>query len=265
MNRSPEHGPRPQYEAAQEHELPPELPGAELLPEHLISGEVSVVRTSGHKEAGWMVEGAHELIDEKTGESIVVVGVSAEAPEDSGHEVLYKQVRLSDLEEWNKPTEQQADNLNEEPVASPEELRAIAKEANRQREVGSAALAGSGAEGSRHLPELIKGVPTAAELQARQEAESIEAEDKLREQLDSMVEGLNESDRLNVWRYSAGLVNKREAQFRDDGEGSIMHEQNAGQARRALSPDGLEVVDKYYSTYVRLQNLRAARNRNKGR
>lgn len=79
-----------------------------------------------------------------------------------------------------------------------------------------------------------------------------DSRDKLQAELDNLTAGLSEEDRLNLWRYASGMLNKREAQQKGDGKGSILEGQNAGSAYKQLSADADGIAGKYLSIMDRL-------------
>lgn len=66
-----------------------------------------------------------------------------------------------------------------------------------------------------------------------------------REEMRKLEEPFSEQDRLNLWRFAAGTMNKTEAQQRGDNNGSTIEGQNAGRAYRALSPAARDLAPRY--------------------
>ncbi len=97
-------------------------------------------------------------------------------------------------------------------------------------------------------PNLIDSVPitpedlAAIEDQRRRE-QNAPIEARLREvdiAFTELTAGLSESDLSNLYTYAFNMMNKRDAQKRDDGQGSIYYEGQAGQAYRRLTKTGVD-------------------------
>ena len=64
-------------------------------------------------------------------------------------------------------------------------------------------------------------------------------------------------EQVLVWRYAAGMINKQEAQVREDGQESIIYGQEAGQAYNQLSPDARTQARSYLATMQKLHEARS--------
>lgn len=116
-------------------------------------------------------------------------------------------------------------------------------------------------------PDFIDFVPqNNEELKAWQESknEAAEAERQkkidekagvLQEKMVNLTADLSEADKHNLWKFAASYQNKRDAQERGDGAGSIAHEQDAGQAYRNLSPKAKEISSSYSSLMAQRSRL----------
>jgi hypothetical protein len=109
-------------------------------------------------------------------------------------------------------------------------------------------------------PQLIDSVPKTPEdfaaLEDRQRKEqNAPIEARLREidvAFAELTNGLSESDLSNLYTFAFNMMNKRDAQKRDDGQGSIYYEGQAGQAYRRLSKTGLDKS----GSFLQLMQLR---------
>lgn len=68
--------------------------------------------------------------------------------------------------------------------------------------------------------------------------ESIEAQlKKLDDDIALLKDGVSDKQSLDMWKYASNMNLKRDAQQKDDGNGSYFHEAEAGKAYNALTPD----------------------------
>jgi hypothetical protein len=114
---------------------------------------------------------------------------------------------------------------------------------------------------------LIDGVPkSAAEAKAaiaKSDADllaernlGINAEiDAIDVQMKDIKEGLSERDALALWKYASGLINKKEAQMRGDGQDSINQEMVAGEGFREMSPKAKGIMHDYHRLMSRKSAL----------
>ena len=119
---------------------------------------------------------------------------------------------------------------------------------------------------------LIDKVPKSQEdLDEIRKSRLEEQNRPIKEQLDSVEQEFaefksqfTEDETLNMWKYAAGMMNKREAQQRGDGQGSYAEEMNAGEGltglRNTSDPQRrqelLSAADKYMSYMQQISNLR---------
>lgn len=99
---------------------------------------------------------------------------------------------------------------------------------------------------------------------AREEAELRERNRPVQEELQKVeVEfgefrsKYNEEQKLSMWKYAAGVMNKEDAQRQGDGQGSIVFGQQAGEGWHELrTPELQSAADKYLYYMRRLNSLR---------
>ena len=114
---------------------------------------------------------------------------------------------------------------------------------------------------------LIDGVPkSAAEARAAiatsdadllaERNQKIDTEiDTIDKQMKDLKEGLSERDAMALWKYASGLINKKEAQMRGDGQDSINQERIAGEGYREMSPKAQAIKDEYHRLMSRKSAL----------
>ena len=81
--------------------------------------------------------------------------------------------------------------------------------------------------------------------EVKEEVDAIRAQQILVEKQQHFKDGLDDVDRENLGHYAQELISKSLAQDNDDGAGSIMHGQLAGQAFRQLSNPAKQVAENY--------------------
>ncbi len=77
------------------------------------------------------------------------------------------------------------------------------------------------------------------------EAELAQEDQLISEEMKAIKSRFDDETALNLWRYASGTINKREAQARGDGQGSMNEGQVAGEAYRKLPSEAKEVADRY--------------------
>lgn len=96
----------------------------------------------------------------------------------------------------------------------------------------------------------------ATELEKVGALDPLEREKQLMVRIDELQAPFTEKERQDMWAFTAGRLNKRDAQERDDGAGSIAHEQMSGQAYKRLSPQAQRAADQYLVLFQDLQAVR---------
>jgi hypothetical protein len=114
---------------------------------------------------------------------------------------------------------------------------------------------------------LIDGVPktateakaaiakSAADLLAERNLKINAEIDAIDKQMKDIKKGLSERDTLALWKYASGLINKKEAQKRGDGQDSKNQEMIAGEGFREMSPNAKERMHKYHQLMSRKSDL----------
>jgi len=114
---------------------------------------------------------------------------------------------------------------------------------------------------------LIDGAPKTPEDFAKLEAARLEELNKhkteqlakIEEEFDAFRSNFTEDQTLNMWKYAAGLMNKREAQIKGDGQASYDHERMAGEGLSALkTPELKAAADKYHGYMQQISYLRSS-------
>jgi pSer/pThr/pTyr-binding forkhead associated (FHA) protein len=85
----------------------------------------------------------------------------------------------------------------------------------------------------------------AADREASRQAEIKAQLAEVDQELEALKQGLSERDSIALWKYASGIINKREAQQRGDGQDSYNQERLAGEGLREMSPKAREIKDDY--------------------
>ena len=112
---------------------------------------------------------------------------------------------------------------------------------------------------------IVSSVPSDEELQelklAKSESQDMKKAEELKQiesEFDEFKSHFTDEDRINMWRYSAGILNKAEAQKKRDGQGSIVEGQNASEGFNNLKTPELKQAANTYLSYMR--RLNSSRN-----
>lgn len=95
--------------------------------------------------------------------------------------------------------------------------------------------------------------------QAEVESQGKSAEQEFATRIEDLLKPFSEGDRMWIWRYAAGIMNKRDAQVRGDGAASIAHGQAAGRAFSKLTTrDAQDAANTYLHYMEQLERVRLA-------
>lgn len=111
---------------------------------------------------------------------------------------------------------------------------------------------------------LIDSVPVPHEAVTEIENKHLAELNDLEEEFKVFKEQFTDEESLSMWRYAAGMMNKREAQLRGDGNGSYAEERNAGiglgELRKTRDPERRQILidsaDKYLIYMQRIHDIR---------
>jgi hypothetical protein len=220
---------------------------------------VTVKRTKGQLESGWLVVG--ESADKS------LVQIERAAADGSGR--LIKVVSRNKLEaNFQEYQDQQA-------IAVHMDSERIAAHAAQQERLGreraafgqrAASLVEFDENGMMVVPDWVRrsgGTPPAApeaapavlspNLQAVAESAPAAPERTASELIHELTAGLSEEDKGHLDRYSRYLHNKRVAQEKGDGNDSTTYGQYAGQEYRAMSQAAKDVASRYQYLWDRIE------------
>lgn len=129
---------------------------------------------------------------------------------------------------------------------------------------GTRVITGANAEEGliSHVPKSpgeakdMLGMPE-QQRQAKVESQRKSAEQELLTRIEDLLKPFSENVRSELWRYAAGMMNKRDAQVRGDGAASIAYGQDAGRAFSKLTtPDAQDAANAYLHYMEQLDRVR---------